>query len=450
MAHLTEGEVEAFAAGRLGAEARDRAVSHLLGGCLACAQRLLSSTPLLFLEDATADGEISDVYDAAIDRAFASLERAEKPLQEAKDKLPEALILLRQAKVGARSLTYQQRKRLQGWPLVTALLQLSFEARYRNPRRMLWLAIEAQYVAESLEPEAYRPGFVTDIRARVWAELANAYRVNEQYDDADAALRQAYKLSDDGSGDSCFLARLLDVEASLRRDQRRLSDALDLLARARDLYLEAGERHLAGRALINRGIALYTARDPFEAVRSLEQGIELLDRERDPQLVAVALQDLVTYLTDCGEFRKAGEVLLESGLRQAFAMEPLVLLRLRWVEGQIHAGLGRLSRAEKIFREVRRDFQERDLDYDAALVGLDLAAVCLRQGKSERVRPLALEMFETFRALDIHPEAIKALRFLKVACEERLASVRIIEGIRKFLAQLQNEPRLRFEPASVL
>ncbi|HEX2223662.1 MAG TPA: hypothetical protein VHN15_05610 [Thermoanaerobaculia bacterium] len=280
---------------------------------------------------------------------------------------------------------------------------------------MLWLAHQARMVAEATDTESYPPGAVADLKAQVWAELGNAHRVNEQYQEADFAFGKAHEYLEEGTGDPSLLARVLSLEASLRRDQRRASEAVDLFARVYDLYLQLGERHLAGRALISRGIASRTAGDPFEAVRCLKQGMELLDRQRDPQLSASAAQSLADALTASGDYQGAGELLLESGFRETFAAQPLGLLRLRWVEGQVHAGLGRLQRAEKILREVREEFLEKDLRYEAALVGLDLANVWLRQGKAEPVQGLAEEILAIFESLEIRPEATKARLILKAA-----------------------------------
>jgi hypothetical protein len=61
------------------------------------------------------------------------------------------------------------------------LLQLSFEMRHRDPVRMLGLAKHAQEVADRIETTPYGPGFLSDLRTRAWAELANALRVDERY-----------------------------------------------------------------------------------------------------------------------------------------------------------------------------------------------------------------------------------------------------------------------------
>lgn len=416
--HVTESEVEDFAAGRLDPEHRQRIVRHFLTGCPVCSQRLLLSVPELLLEDASPVGDptSTEIYNGAFDRALASLRRHQvKAAKEKKERELTVTVLRKSRGPGIANLSPSWTKSPSGRPLAEALSRLSFEARYSDPRRMLWLAHQARMVAEDTDPESYPPGAVFDLRARTWAELANAHRVSEQFEEAEAAFEKAYEHLEEGTGDPSLLASVLNFEASLRRQQRRTAEAIELFARVYDLYAQLGERHLAGRALISRGIASRTAGDPFEAVRCLNQGIDLLEKGRDSQLLAVATQALADALTDSGDYQRAGELLLESGFRQVFAAQPLGLLRLRWLEAKVHAGFGRLQRAEQILREVREEFLEKDLKYDAALIGLDLANVWLRQGKAEPVQGLAEEILATFESLEIRAEATKARLILKAA-----------------------------------
>ncbi|HEX2223689.1 MAG TPA: tetratricopeptide repeat protein [Thermoanaerobaculia bacterium] len=240
------------------------------------------------------------------------------------------------------------------------------------------------------------------------------------------------------------------MEASLCRDQRSFRKACELLDRAYDTYSKLGERHLAGRVLVNKGTCLGTAGEPKEAVTALERGISLLEPDRDPQLVVVATQSLLTALVDCGEFREAGQLLLESGLRHSFADDPSNLLRLRWVEAKILLGHGRLDETERVLGEVRAGFQEMGLDYDAALVGLDIAGVYLRQDRKSEVKGLASDLYRTFEERGIHLEAIRALQFFEVVCIKEVANFRMAEEVRKFLGRLQGDPGLRFEPEQVI
>jgi tetratricopeptide (TPR) repeat protein len=313
---------------------------------------------------------------------------------------------------------------------------------------MLSLAESASGVAKHIKAEKYPwRGFIADLRARTFAELGNAYRVNERFPEADAAFERSIEFLEAGTGDSLLQARVLDLLASLRSAQRRLDDAIALLDQVYDLYLEAGDSHLAGRALISKGSNTFYQGYPGEAVRLLEKGLQMLDRRKDQPLEILTRLNIIDALANAERYHEASRQLLQSGLREKLADAPLILVKLRWVEGKIHAGLGRPEKAERAFVEVRREYLRLGQVYDASLVGLELASVWLRQGRPAQVRELAEEMYETFVELGVQPEAARALYFVREACLLQAVTVAMIERVRQFLERLPWHPGLRFEPA---
>ena len=311
---------------------------------------------------------------------------------------------------------------------------------------MRLLAVAATVAARNLDPTRYGRAAINDLSARSCAELANAYRLQDEFESAEEALARAEGFLADGSGDPLILARLLEVEVSLRSDQKRLDEALELLDVLHQLYVELGETHLAGQTLISQGINTAVDDRPAEAVPLFREGLGLLEPERDPRLAAIGRYGLLNALELCGEHREAGRLLRASGLREAFADDPQNLAKLRWLEGKIHAGLGKLWRAEQVLGEVRDGFLERGQGYDAALVGLDLAAVWLRQDNHAAVRELAEEILETFAALGIQREGVKAVRYLREACRREMATPALVQWVAAFLRRLEGQPQLRFAP----
>jgi tetratricopeptide (TPR) repeat protein len=333
---------------------------------------------------------------------------------------------------------------LGGWPLVEALIELSRKARFREPKKMLELAIAALGAAHNLDRQRYTPGVIRDFQAAAWAELGNAYRVNEDYGGAEDAFAQSNTALNEGTGDPIALARLLDFQASLRTAQRRVAEAVELQDNVFRLYDGVGECHLAGRALISKGISIRWGGRLREAVDLLRHGMEMLDPGRDPQLMAIGQHNLLEAFVELGEFREAQRLLLASGLRRSFAAEPINLLRLRWVEGKIYGGLGKLWRADTILQDVREGFLQRGLEHDAAVVGLELLDVWLQQRRTVEVRQLASEILQTFEAMEIEHEALRAVRFLEEACRRDEASAALVQRVVQFLRRLEWEPRLQF------
>lgn len=443
MSHLSDDVTGQLLTGGLEPAVLRGAVRHLLAGCPDCGRKLAPS-----LQPAGDDStEESDAYDAMLDRAVAgALEREVPRWKRERDQLARVLAAARDCQGGITALSGKVEKDLRGWPFFEALLRSSFEARFRDPRAMLELAHAAQSVAAGLDRRKYPPGLVADFHARAWGELANARRLNDDFAGAEEAFAQAAKLLNEGTGDVLVAARLLDLKASLRSSQRRLSEALKLLDLAYDIYVRAGEIHLAGRVLVSRGAVTRSGGRSEEAIPLLYEGLARINARRDPGLAAIGRQALVDALIDCERYAEAARLLLASGLRRAFAGDPLNLARVRWVEGRIFAGLGKPQRAEAIFLQVRAGFGERGQEYDAALVGLDLAAVWLRLGRKAETLTLAAEILGTFQSLQVEPEALRAVRCLEEACGREEATPGLARQVGGFLRRLEWQPRLRFAP----
>lgn len=442
---MADRDLKGFLEGRLSPKARRRVVRHLASSCDECPERLQA----MIRSDAlwsTGGPEDEDVYEACIDRAFAAVRPLVAGWKREQERKERGAALVR-AK-GWGNLTSSERRALRpGWARVEMLLELSFEMRYRDRQVMLELALSAQRAAGRLQPTAAHPErHLFDLRARAAAEVANAERVNERFLRAEDAVATARSMLEQGTGELMVQAYIDEVEASLLKDYQRLGEAETLLRQAHRAYRKLGETHLAGRALMTRGICRALQGKPAQAVPFLRQAIDLLDISRDPQLLAAAHHNLLDALIDAGELGEASRLLLESGLRQTFAGDPLNLLRIRWVEGKILAGRDRFKEAERVLTEVRDGFREQGLELAAAVAGLDLAKLLLRQGKTGPVHELAKELTARAKERKVHPEAVSALHGFEYVCRVKVVSVRNAELTQRFLHQLESWPSLRWEP----
>lgn len=323
---------------------------------------------------------------------------------------------------------------IQKWGLCESLIARSQACRYDAPERMVLLAERAVSVAEELDPLEYGPELTADLRARALAELANAYRVADDYESAERAMRSAVERASRGTRDPLLLARVMDLTASLRGGQRRMSEALGLLDTVFEIYESHGDRHNAGRSLISKGVFVGCSSDAEQAVTLLSAGLAMIQPAADPKLVLSAVHNLVGFLADCRRFRQA-QRLLRLSRRVYFAEGDHVnLIKLRWLEGRIESGLGRLDLAEEAFTHVRRELETAGLEYHAALASLDLAAVWLRQGKTFETRCLVEELVATFRTRRIAREALAALLLLKESFEtEAETQLELLHAVAGFL-----------------
>jgi tetratricopeptide (TPR) repeat protein len=320
-----------------------------------------------------------------------------------------------------------------------ALLAAARDLRHRDPERMVLLARTAAELAGCLPPE--RCGgepLHQDLLARAWAEVANAHRVANELRAAARCFSRAFDHLRQGSGDPFLLAHLMDLDASLLRAQRRFREAAALLERARALYDTGGERRLAGRALLGKALAVGADGEHEEALRLLVAALDRFDRG-DLELVAAAVHGIIDFTVKLHRFAEGRRLLEISRPLYAGAGE-LNLLKLRWVEGRLAAGLGEAGAAERAFGDVRSGFEHHRMPYEAALVSLDLAAVWLEQGRTEEVRAAIVDTLAAFRALGIRREALAALLVLHRALARERASLRLL---RTVAARLQ-----RFPPAA--
>jgi len=323
---------------------------------------------------------------------------------------------------------------VQKWGLCESLIARSQACRHHDPEQMVLLAERAAAIAADLDPLAYGPELTADLRARCLAELGNAHRVYDDLEAAERALRSAVEESGRGTQDPLLLARIMDLTASLRGAQRRFGEALELLDAVYQLYESHGDRHNAGRALISKGLYTGYGNDPDEAVRLLSAGLGMIHPASDAKLVISAVHNLIGFLADSGRFSEAQRLLNRT--RRAYYAEGdrVNLIKLRWLEGRIAAGLGRLRRAERVLLEARQELEANGLLYQTALASLDLAAVWLSQGKIAETRALVGELVATFQARRIAREALAALVLFKEAFDlDRTGPLELLRAVSRYL-----------------
>lgn len=322
---------------------------------------------------------------------------------------------------------------LHTWGLCQLLLKKSQESVFKDPVQSVDLANLAIKIAGHLG-ETYDPNWVLDLRARAFAYLGNGRRVLGELRSAEDAFQKAERcLARSGTGNIHLQAEILDLKSSLRRAQRRIDEALRLADEAHSLYREAGDPHGIGKISLKKAKILEEMGELEGAVDLLRQIPVEIDPSREPRLLAYARFNLVCALILAGRFSEAEQILPEVlSLFSGFA-QPLDLVRLRWAQGNIALGLGRLGPAEAAFREVRQEFLERRMGYDAALVSLDLARLFTQEGCTDDLKRLARELMPIFEARDVHREAIVALLMFQRACEEERLTVEMVQEIAGFL-----------------
>jgi tetratricopeptide (TPR) repeat protein len=433
--HLEEGDLDLLLAVEAG-EAWLRSLLHELAVCPECYR---------------VGGYILDLYQAGslkipfgpVDLALAR-SRAEAPAlwQE----------LAGRALAEQRSLV-QGDRRFASWGLCELLCQESRELAANDGTQAVERVELAVLVADILEDgEPAEDRWIYQLRGYAWAHLANARRVLGDLTAADEAYQMADSWWQAGEvvGDALgYGPVILELAASLRTAQRRFPEALEILDRVIGLYTEDDpehrDRHRAGRALLQKALAVSQMGAPESAIRYLRDARTMIDPEREPRLRFCLDHNLLASLASAGRFREAESFLpvVEQVCREVAT--DLDQFRVRWVEGRIATGLGERERARTAFAEVRRELTERGMGYDTALVSLELAALDLEEGRTAEVKELAREMVAVFRAQEVQREALAALLLFRRAALKEKATAELARDVADFLNRLRHDPDLRFE-----
>ena len=424
--HPSPQELEGIVLGGLSGSRARAVVLHLVRGCGTCNLALLPYLPPPSRRESRRAPALPcppDAYDAAIDRAFAFLGSRVPRGGTDQSRKREALDALESGGLSALA----EAPDLKGVPLFEVLLERSWALRHHDLPQMVELARAATLLADHLDASAAGSKTVADLRFRAWTELANAYRAADELDLADHALAHATDHFHPGLSNELLLARFFDVFASQQAARRNFGLACTTLDIVAAVYLRHDDAHLAGRALIMRGIFKGYSGAAEEAVRNLERGLSMIDEELDPGLVLSSLQNRAWCLVDCGRFRDANRALFDLRRRGLDVGGRLGALKLRWLEGHIHAGLQKFDLAERALGQVKEGFEEAGLGYKAALAGLELAEVQLRQRRVPEAESLALQCADVFITLRIRRELMATVLVLRKAAETHFLDLALLQ-----------------------
>jgi tetratricopeptide (TPR) repeat protein len=327
---------------------------------------------------------------------------------------------------------------LQSWALVERLCLESERAAADSVGRARDLAGLALHTAAKVEgAESWR----RRLQGYAWAYRANADRVANDLAAAEAAFARAWHLW--RSGDDAGLLpewRMLSLEASLRRAERRLPEALGLLNRALDVARADPEAHPV--VLLNKAFVQDQLGDPEGALKTLREVAPFVEARGDRRLIFALRFEIAKGLWALERFGEAQELLPDVRERAIRLGNELDLVRVGWLSARVAAGQGRWEEAVSGLDQVRRDFTARGLAYDAALAGLELALLYLKAGRASEVKELARRMAPVFQARGVAREALAAFTLFQEAAQRESATVELaLRAIAEVEAARRSAPR---------
>jgi tetratricopeptide (TPR) repeat protein len=181
-------------------------------------------------------------------------------------------------------------------------------------------------------------------------------------------------------------AKMRELEAAMRIDQRRFRDALELLDRGLGLFPSRDRR---GRLLLSKAAVLGELSREEKALLALREAESCLSRIDEPALWLRLRLEQMYFLCQTERYPEA-EALLEEVSRLADRVgRDRERLQARWMSGWIAAGRGRTEDAVRTLRPVRQELLAAGRLVEAAGVALDLAAL---QSGTEEVAELRREL----------------------------------------------------------
>lgn len=340
-------------------------------------------------------------------------------------------------------LTPQQRElwvrnsRRAGHPQVLLhLVATSYELRLTDPPEALRLAKAAADATSAMALGA-ESALTNDLRAHAWGNLANCYRLLGQFGEADRAWAAVESFREAGSGGRHLAAELLRKRGILRVDQRRFCDALDLQSEAASLGEAERDLHFAAKVRLEIAVTHFYAGQIDQALEIMPLAAQHLDVRAQPEMGFAYIHNLLFFLEAAGDFPCALRLSLRAERQYQELASPLVLLRGWWLRGRLLLGVEDWRGARPFLELARRGFLERQLLYDAALAGFDLALAWTHQNERFRVQRLACEMFEVFRSQQIPREAAAALQLFAEAAKVWKADLALMRRVAADLEPLR-------------
>jgi tetratricopeptide (TPR) repeat protein len=204
----------------------------------------------------------------------------------------------------------------------------------------------------------------------------------------------------------------MSLKASLRRDQRRFDEALELLSTVIGIYIAGNpatqDFHMAGRAFLLKAKVFEEQGDLEQALSLLREASPLIDPERDPRLALCLWHNHVDYLSKLGRSDEARALLPQVQKLAQTLGNALDLARLRWVEARIASGLGDTVEAERLYLHTRDEFASHGIAFDVAFVSLELAILYAKEKRYADIKELSRDIGSLLQAQGLHQEAIAA------------------------------------------
>ncbi len=321
--------------------------------------------------------------------------------------------------------------------LVSHLIERGKGLRHDDPHRALDAYRAASQVAGFLPSHPHHPHYsryYADLYAEALANLANGQRAVGRMSQAAHTLARARVRAGWGSGNALLEALLNAMAGTLDVDLGRYREAEFNFRWAIDLYVDLEEHEHAGRQMLALGRCLLLAGDYEPALHFLHAGVSDIDMERDPLLFLTIVTCNAKLHSLLGRPDK-GLALLGSELEDYLEEDlgRVTFARLDLLRGELAAADGRPHLAVRKYASARRLFAELELPEEAALAGLEVAALYAEAGEPSLVSREVKRALAILRQSGAGAYGEPALRRLAAIAERKTVSAAVVRYVARRL-----------------
>jgi tetratricopeptide (TPR) repeat protein len=270
------------------------------------------------------------------------------------------------------------------------------------------------------------------LQAQVWTEIANASRIDIEWNRALAALRHAEEHRSQGTGALLLKGKIQSVAASLKADQGHRSEAIAMLKECQRLYEVEKAWPLVARTLVQMAHTLVDS-EPERGLALVEQALPMIP-PADSVLRWLAESNRTECLIEMGEIGQALQAFhLAETLRAARPRADAARLS-DFTAARLLEGLGRIKEAEQLFDAVIADAFAHEAYREACLDLLYFFGLHVRTGATEKAVALCRFAIAQLDLYDVGHEQLRAVwKELMAAAKRQAVGLEALAEVREFL-----------------
>jgi tetratricopeptide (TPR) repeat protein len=407
--HASSAQIEDLIAERLPSQEARRIVSHLLSGCTPCVE---------LVRAAICPGDEEPDYTALLRRLELAYVVAQNDVQAERRIADELWPRLQKQPPEQRLFIIKNIDGYRTWGMYERVVEQTKNIASIDPLQAVDFAHLALAITELLDPESYGSERIRDFQAGAYTALGNVKRIVGDFEGAGAALKAAKDLLEQGTGDPYEKAHLVSIDSSLRADLGDLEDAAEILDEAIKHARRVKDRQLEGRFVLQQSSFIGFV-DPVLGLELAENGVSLLEPQKDPRLDLIGRHLLAFWTNELGDPEEATAIMATYRYMYDRFTDVFWTGRLLHLKANIARTAGDLRTAEGLFRQLVDLYAENNFDFDLTLASLDLAEVLTAQGRIEESGQILSHLYPVLEAWKLHGDILRSWKIVQAGIERR-------------------------------